>query len=126
MRKKPGSTIVVRIPKGSTSKRSDSIQPSTPNLLAAYATTNSWPISPAVDEIVTTCPDRCARITGSTARVTFIGPNKLVSIWARTCAGLMLLEVAGVEVAGVVDQHIDATEPVDRGVDGRLRRSRGR
>ena len=32
---------------------------------------------------------RCRRMTGSTARVTFIGPNRLVSIWARIWAGLI-------------------------------------
>ena len=35
VRKKPGSTSIVRIPKGATSGVSDSIQPSTPNLEAA-------------------------------------------------------------------------------------------
>jgi len=33
---------------------------------------------PAVDVIVTTFPDRCLRITGKTARVTFIGPTRRV------------------------------------------------
>ena len=36
--------------------------------------------------------------------------------------GADLFEVAGVEVAGVVDQHVDATEPLDRRIDGRLGR----
>jgi hypothetical protein len=40
-------------------------------LEAAYAVQNSWPTIAAVDEIATTRPERCARITGSTARVTF-------------------------------------------------------
>ena len=44
---------------------------------------------PAVEEIVITRPERCPRITGSTARVTFIGPNRLVSICARTCSGVI-------------------------------------
>ena len=35
MRKKPGSTIVVWMPNGSTSNRSDSIHPSSPNFEAA-------------------------------------------------------------------------------------------
>jgi hypothetical protein len=34
---------------------------------------NSWPIRPAVELIVTTCPARWARMTGSTARVTVSG-----------------------------------------------------
>src|SRR3954467_2274560 len=33
-----------------------------------------------------TRPERCLRISGSTARVTVIGPNRLVSICARTCS----------------------------------------
>jgi hypothetical protein len=35
------------------------------------------PTSPAVEEVATTSPERCRRITGSTARVMFIGPNRL-------------------------------------------------
>src|SRR5438445_530932 len=71
------------MPNGATSGVSDSIQPSTPNLAAAYALQNSWPTMPAVDEIVTTRPERWARMIGSTARVTFNGPNRVVSICAR-------------------------------------------
>jgi hypothetical protein len=40
----------------------------------------------------------------------------LVSICWRNCFGLIFFEEAGVEVAGVVDQHIDTPEPVDRGL----------
>jgi hypothetical protein len=40
----------------------------------------SCPVMPAVEEMVITRPDRCRRITGSTARVTFIGPKSSVSI----------------------------------------------
>ena len=50
---------------------------------------NSWPTMPAVEEIVTTSPERWARMTGSTARVTFSGPNRVVSIWARKSSGLI-------------------------------------
>ncbi len=88
VRKKPGSTSIVRMPNGSTSGVRDSIQPSTPNLEAAYAVQNAWPTMPAVEEIATTSPERWARMTGSTARVTFIGPNRVVSICARTASGL--------------------------------------
>jgi hypothetical protein len=37
--------------------------------------------------MVTTSPERWARMTGSTARVTFSGPNRLVSTWARKPSG---------------------------------------
>src|SRR5215217_7223955 len=67
------------MPNGATSGVSDSIQPSIPNFEAAYALQNSWPTMPAVDEIDTTRPERWARMTGSTARVTFTGPNRVVS-----------------------------------------------
>ena len=50
---------------------------------------NSPPISPAVELIVTTMPERWARMTGSTARVTWSGPNRLVSIWARKSSGVI-------------------------------------
>ena len=74
------------MPNGATSGVRDSIQPSIPNLLEEYAEQNSCPTIPAVDEIATTSPERCRRITGRTARVTFIGPNRLVSICQRNCS----------------------------------------
>ena len=74
---------------------------------------------------MTTLPDRCLRITGSTARVTFIGPIRFVAICALDLLRRQLLEEAGKEVAGVVDQHVDAAEAVDRGLHRRLRRRRG-
>jgi hypothetical protein len=33
----------------------------------------------ALDEMEMMCPERCLRMTGSTARVTFIGPTRLVA-----------------------------------------------
>ena len=42
---------------------------------------------PAVEEIVTISPDRWARMTGRAARVTLIGPNRVVSICARNSSG---------------------------------------
>src|SRR5215207_2918669 len=88
VRKKPGLTTVVWIPNGSISGASDSIQPSTPNFDAAYALVYSAPARPASDEIVTTCPERCVRMTGRTARVTFMGPMRLTVSWRSICSGV--------------------------------------
>jgi len=44
---------------------------------------------PAVEEMVTSRPERCAHITGSTARVTFSGPNRFVSTCARKSSGVI-------------------------------------
>ncbi len=53
MRKKPGSTSIVRMPYGAISGARDSIQPSTPNLDAAYAVQElALAAMPAVEEIV--------------------------------------------------------------------------
>ena len=65
-----------------------------------------------------TCPLRCLRMTGRTARVTFSGPKKFVSICARNCSVTDLLEVAGVEVTGVVDENVDASKASDCGFGG--------
>jgi len=65
-------------------------------------------------------PERCLRITGRTARVTFIGPMRL----AANCWYLPLgqfLEVASVEAGRVIDQHIDPTKVID----GDFHRRRG-
>src|SRR2546423_13257226 len=87
VRKKPGLTIVVVMPNGATSACSDSIHPSTPNFDAEYAVQNSKPTRPALDEIEMMCPERCLRITGKMARVTFIGPPRLVDSCRSTCSG---------------------------------------
>ena len=34
------------------------------------------------------CPERCLRITGRTARVTFIGPMRLVANCRSICSGV--------------------------------------
>jgi hypothetical protein len=44
---------------------------------------------PAVEEIVTSSPERWARMSGRAARATLMGPNKVVSIWARKSSGVI-------------------------------------
>jgi hypothetical protein len=44
---------------------------------------------PAVEEIATTKPERWARRTGRTARVTLMGPNRVVSTWDRKSPGVI-------------------------------------
>ena len=78
---------------------------------------NIPPAMPAVEEMVSSRPERCLRLVGSTARVTFIGPNSSVSIWLRTCSGGEFLEEAGVEVARVVNQNVDAAKSLDGCLD---------
>ena len=80
---------MLRTPNGATSGASDSAQPSTPNFDAAYAVRNSPPARPAVEETVISRPERWARRTGRAARVTFMGPNMVVSICARKSAGVI-------------------------------------
>ena len=57
---------------------------------------------------------------GSTARVTLSGPNRLVSIRARKMLRTDLFAEPGVEVAGVVDEHVDASESFHGNSDGRF------
>ena len=45
---------------------------------------------------------------------------RLVASWRSICSGRQLLEVAGIEAGGVVDQHVDAAEAVDGRLDRRL------
>jgi hypothetical protein len=54
--------------------------------------------------------------------VTFIGPTRFVVSDRSICSGVSSLEEAGIEVAGVVDQHVDAAEPLERRPHRRLRR----
>lgn len=72
-------------------------------MLAVYAEVNAWPTMPAVDDIVTTRPDRWVRMTGSTARVTLSGPNRFISSWARrSSAGTLTATGTVFEVLGGV------------------------
>ena len=54
-------------------------------------------------------------MTGSTARVTFTGPNRLVSTWALKSSVGSFLEEPGVEVTGVVDEDVDTAEALNGG-----------
>ena len=124
MRKNPGSTTVVVIPYGSTSSASVSMNPSRANFDAEYAEQKSTPTRPAVELMVMTWPLRCFRMIGRIARVTLSGPKKFVSICLRYCSGLISSKKPGVEVARVVDEHVDAAESLHgrlgRGVRGVL------
>ena len=75
---------------------------------------------PAVEEIATMRPERWARMTGRTARVTFIGPNIVVSTCARNSSRRDLLKKPGVEVARIINENVDPAEPVDGGARGVL------
>ena len=108
------------MPNGATSGVNDSIQPSTPNFEAAYAGQNSWPTMPAVEEIV---DDQTGALgthdgkhrPGDVHRAEQVGLDLRPEV-----LGADLLEEPGVEVASVIDEHVDASEPIDGSLDGRL------
>jgi hypothetical protein len=81
--------------RGSRSKWSVSIQPSQTELRGGSRRSRTPPRRrpPASRNRHDRARSRCARITGSTARVTFIGPKRFVSTWERNCPGDHLLEV---------------------------------
>ncbi len=80
----PGSTRHTSTPNGSTSHRSASLNPSTACLVAAYTLHSGSATRPARLETLMMRPRCAARIDGSTARVTAISPNTLVSNCWRT------------------------------------------
>ena len=65
-------------------------------------------------------PARCLRITGSTARVTFIGPKNQSLDLVSDLVGRELLEESGVEVAGIVHQDVDPAKRGDGSCDSCL------
>ncbi|HVK46168.1 MAG TPA: hypothetical protein VM429_14845 [Micropruina sp.] len=74
--------------------------------------------------IVTTLPERCDRITGSTDRVD-VQRTEEVRLQLRPELGVTdLLEEPGVEVPGIIDQDVDPPEPRHGSIDRRLRGSR--
>jgi hypothetical protein len=75
---------------------------------------------PAVEEIVITKPERWPRTWGRAARVTLTGPNKGGLDLRAERLGRHLLEEAGLEVAGMVDQHVEPAKPIDGGGHGDL------
>ena len=98
------------MPKGAISGVNDSIQPSTPNLAAAYAVQNTPPAMPAVEETLTTRPERCFLYRGEHGTSYVHGAKQqsldLISHLLRA----ELFEESGVEVSGIVDEHIDSPE----------------
>ena len=109
------------MPKGAISGVSDSIHPSIPNFAAAYAVQNSCPVIPAVEEMVTTNPERCMlhdRQHG--ARDVHRAEQQRLDLIADLLR-TEFLEEASEEVACVVYEDVEATELRDGGLDGRLR-----
>ena len=92
-----------------------------PNFAAAYAVQNIWPAMPAVEEMATSRPERCLRITGKcgASDVHRTEQERLDLIadlfWAE------FLEEAGEEITRVVDQNVDSAKLRDAGINGRLR-----
>jgi hypothetical protein len=68
------------------------------------------PMVPEIEVIVKMCPVFCARITGSTARVTFMVPKVFVSNCFFDELEGGLFEQTELAVAGVVHEHVDAAE----------------
>ena len=85
---------------------------------------NSCPIRPAVELMVTTSPERWARMTGRTARVTFSGPNRLVSTWARKSSGVISSKKPAWKLPALLTRTSIAAEALDRRVDGGLHAGR--
>ena len=54
---------------------------------------------PVVEEIVTTRPERWARSTGRTARVTFMGQNMVASICTRKSSGVITAVLWTIRIA---------------------------
>ena len=76
---------------------------------------------PPVEDIVTISPLCCFRIIGSAARVTFTGPKRFVLDLRAKVLRRNLFEESRVKVPCIVDQYVDAPEPVCRRFDRRLR-----
>ncbi len=76
------------------------------------------PTRPAVEEIVTTRPERRARIDRQDG-AGHVGRAEQVRLDLRPeVLRSDLLEEPGLEVSGVVYQHVDTAEPLDGGLDG--------
>ena len=65
-----------------------------------------------------TWPPRCARMTGRTGAGDVERAEEVRLHLRPELVGADVLEVPGVEVAGVVDEHVDAAEPVDGRLGG--------
>ena len=63
-------------------------------------------------------PERCLRKVGRTARVMFARPQTLISNILRTSSISLSSKRAKISNAGIVDEHVDASEAFQRGLDG--------
>src|SRR5712672_4798932 len=111
--------IVTLIPSGPISLDSDSEKPSTPNFAAAYGARPGGPMRPAMEVTWMMCPALRSRKYGSTALVMMMTPNRLVSICARKSAS-DVFNGAHITVAGIVHEHVQASEGCNRRLEGRL------
>ena len=75
MRVSGGYAHATTMPCGASSDRSVSASPRTAYFAGAYAVYPNTPISPAVDETVTTCPRPRSIIDGTTARTAWSVPK---------------------------------------------------
>ena len=92
-----------------------------PNFAAAYAVQNICPAMPAVEEIVTSRPERCLthHRQGSAGDIHRAEQQRFDLI--PDLFGAQFLEEAGEEVARVVDENVDSAELRDGGFDCGLR-----
>lgn len=67
---------------------------------------------PLIEVMLTTCPERRARIPGSTAWIMAIAPNRSTSNSAPRLSEGGLLDRAEKSIARVVDQPIDPSQQV--------------
>ena len=120
VRKKPGSTTVVEMPYGATSKRKR-LHPALEGELRGRV---GGAELPADDAGGRGDGDDLAAALGAHDRQDRAGDVERaeeVGLHLRPELGVAdLLEVAGVEVAGVVDEHVDPSEPLDGRIDGGL------
>lgn len=78
----PGSTLTTCTPCGATSRRSESVIASSPNLEAAYGPKSGPATRPPIELMLITRP-RARRIAGRRARVTATWPSRLTSSCRR-------------------------------------------
>ena len=103
------------MPRGHSSNLIASLSPSSANLLAAYPPLNGVASLPSTELTLMIVPPPAAVIEGSTAFIMRNAPKKLVSSWDCSSSSEKLLHRSPESVAGVVDQHIDASIRFDHG-----------
>ena len=111
----PGHTQLTRIPSRAYSTAATLASWITAAFVAQYGAACDHAVRPATDAVRMIDPDRCARMTGTAARMPLTAPRTLTrNARSQSSVARLWMRPFGDEHAGVADQHVEPAEALHR------------